>query len=143
MAISSISIFTTDLENLKAIRRFVENAAFSFNGEVDELALAELITAVDEAATNIIKHGYQNGSGFIEVEVHYANNDLIIHLRDQAAEFDPTNAPSFDVKLPLEVREFGGMGIHLMRNFTDELIYKRLENEKNELTLIRKNVKAT
>ena len=142
MAFSSNRSFTADLENLKAIRRFVENAAFSINGEVDELALAELITAVDEAATNIIKHGYQNGSGFIEVEVLYINNDLKIHLRDQAAEFNPTTAPSFDVKVPLEVREFGGMGIHLMRNFTDELIYKRLENGKNELTLIRKNVRA-
>ena len=128
-----------DLNNLATIRRFVEGAAT--NGGGDPEAIAEMLLAMNEAATNIIVHGYQGQPGIIEVEIAYDEDALVIWLRDQAPTFDPTLAPVPDITLSLEQRPFGGMGIHIMRQFTDELTYRTTPDGRNELILVKKGVR--
>ncbi len=38
---------------------------------------------------------------------------------------------------PLAQRPFGGMGIHMMREFLDELTYKATTDGRNQLTLVK------
>jgi serine/threonine-protein kinase RsbW len=128
-----------DLNNLATIRRFVEDAAAS--RPADPEAIAEMLLAMNEAATNIIVHGYQGQPGIIEVEVGYDKDALVVCLRDRAPAFDPTLVPAPDLTLPLEQRPFGGMGIHMMRQFTDELLYRTTPDGSNELILVKKNVR--
>lgn len=128
-----------DLNNLATIRRFVEDAAAS--RPADPEAIAEMLLAMNEAATNIIVHGYQGQPGIIEVEIAYDEDALVIWLRDQAPTFDPTLAPVPDITLSLEQRPFGGMGIHIMRQLTDELTYRTTPDGRNELILVKKGVR--
>jgi len=128
-----------DLRNLAAIRRFiVESAAQSGSSNLE--AIADMLVAVNEAVTNIIVHGYQGQPGVIDIEVTYDRDNLVVSLQDRSPPFDPTSVPAPDVSLPLAQRPFGGMGIHLMRQFTDEMIY-RPTADGNELILIKKNVR--
>jgi serine/threonine-protein kinase RsbW len=60
-----------------------------------------------------------------------------VTLRDNAPGFDPTTVSSPDTTLSLAERPFGGMGIHLMRTFCDELRYCRNSHGENELTLLK------
>ena len=128
-----------NLKNLATIRRFVEGAAKSGDGNPE--AITDMIIAMNEAATNIIVHGYQGQPAIIEVEVGYNKDALVVCLRDQAPTFDPTSAPAPDLTLPLEQRPFGGMGIHMMRQLTDELTYRTTPDGRNELTLVKKDVR--
>lgn len=129
----------SDLNDLAKIRRFVEEAARSFTN--DQEAVGDMILAVNEAVTNIIVHGYQNQQGRIEVDVKQQTGDLVVCLRDHAPLFDPTQVPAPDSDVPLSRRALGGMGVHMMRHFTDALIYRVTPEGQNELTLV-KRVKA-
>ena len=127
-----------DVKNLGAIRLFVEERAVAL-GAASE-AVADLILAVNEAATNIILHGYEGDPGDVEVEVRREQADLWVVLRDRAPHHDPTRAPIPDVDAPLSARRFGGMGVHMMRHYTDELRYSVTTDGKNELTLVKKGI---
>lgn len=127
------------LEDLVIMRRFVEHAVVRC-GAHNEMA-AELVMAVNEAVTNVIVHGYDGQAGMIEIEVQNSGDQLVICLRDQAPLFDPTNNPEPDVTAPLETRGSGGMGIHMMRHFTDDLQYRVTADGHNELSLLKMEVK--
>ncbi len=128
-----------DLKNLATIRRFVESAAKSEDGNPE--AIVDMLIAMNEAATNIIIHGYQGQPGIIEVEVAYDEDALVVSLRDQAPIFDPTLVPAPDVTLPPEQRPFGGMGVHMMRQLTDELTHRTAPDGGNELILVKEDVR--
>jgi serine/threonine-protein kinase RsbW len=128
--------FAAELANLVLIRRFVEKSAQSL--QANQAAIDDIIQAVDEAATNIIVHGYAAKPGMIEIEVKRERNNLAVRLRDQAAQFDPTTVPSPDLALPLEKRQPGGLGILLIREYMDQMRYLAMPQGGNELTLVKK-----
>ena len=127
-----------ELKNLARIRRFVEKAATALG--VDPADIPDLLLAVDEAATNIIVHGYQGQEGPIEIEVERQGDALLIRLRDAAAPFDPTAIPPPDLSLPLEERPIGGMGIYLIHRCMDQVSHSCPPQGGNELILIKKGV---
>jgi anti-sigma regulatory factor (Ser/Thr protein kinase) len=59
-------------------------------------------------------------------------------MRNEAPYFDPNQIPEPDMKLPLEQRPLGGMGIHLIRNILNQMIYRALPQGGNELILVKK-----
>ena len=61
----------------------------------------DVLLAVDEAATNVVVHGYQGREGVIEIEVLREGDALVIRLRDEAEPFDPTSLPPPDLAVPL------------------------------------------
>jgi serine/threonine-protein kinase RsbW len=125
-----------DLKDIPAINKFVTETAVQLGGS-DETN-GELIVALHEAIANIIIHGYQKQPGFVEIEVVRQQADLLVYVRDQAPLFDPTTRATPDITAPLERRLLGGMGIHMMRHFVDELRYSVNESGQNELLLIKK-----
>jgi serine/threonine-protein kinase RsbW len=124
-----------ELKNLAILRRFIEETSLSL--QAGSHAALDLVQAVDEAATNIIVHGYSGHSGEIEAEIERQGDRLVICLRDLAPVFDPTRVPPPDLTLPLEERPIGGLGIFLMRQSVDEIHHRPLPSGGNELTLIK------
>ena len=122
--------------DLGQIRQYVRETAVSFCGE--SAAIDELVTAMNEAVSNIIRHGYKHEPGNIEVTIACSGDIVQVMLRDHGLHFDPTQAASPDTTLPLAERPFGGLGVHMMREFCDGLIYRRTENDENELTLLKR-----
>ena len=131
--------FAAKLENLVAMRHFAQRVAIDGGGDPE--AIDDMLLAMNEATTNIILHGYQDQPGAIEIEVTYDADALIVTLRDRSPAFDPTSVPPPDLTLPLEQRPFGGMGIHMMRQFTDKLIYRTRADGWNELILVKKEAR--
>lgn len=126
------------LENLVAIRQFIEESASALGS--DPRAVPDLLLAVDEAATNIIIHGYRGQSGFIEIEVSQMEDSLVICLCDQAPLFDPTQVPPPDLGLPLEMRPAGGLGIYLVRQLLDKVTHSITPDGGNQLMLVKRGV---
>jgi serine/threonine-protein kinase RsbW len=127
-----------ELKNLSAIRRFVQEMASAFGADRD--MIADVILATDEAATNVIVHGYQNQPGTIEIELDRSGDAIVIYMRDQSPPFDPTSVPPPDVTQPLDERPLGGMGIHLIRQLMDQVTHRLLPQGGNELTMTKKGV---
>lgn len=128
---------TAEMSNLKRVRDFVTATAEQMSVDAD--ATADLVLAVDELVTNIIKYGYLGQAGPIEIAIHRAGEDVIIHLRDRAPGFDPTRVPPPDVTRPLDERPLGGMGIYLARTVVDDMTYQAGDGNGNEVTLIKRH----
>jgi serine/threonine-protein kinase RsbW len=130
-------LIAAELKNLSSIRTFVEEEAAALGAQPK--AVADMLLAVDEAATNIMVHGYQGRPGAIEIEVSRRQDDLVVRLRDQAAPFDPNQVPPPDLTLPLEERPIGGLGVYLITRLMDEMQHRIRPEGGNELILVKKN----
>jgi serine/threonine-protein kinase RsbW len=121
------------LDDLVALRRFVRQTAVAagFAGP----ALEELIVAVNEAASNIVRHGFQGQPADITVVVSCETDTVEVTLLDHGPAFDPDDAPRPDTSLPLAQRPFGGLGVQLMRDLCSGLAYRRDPDGRNELRL--------
>src|SRR5690606_37818280 len=93
-----------------------------------------------EALSNILLHGYNDRPGPVTVCVEADGDDILVQLIDDAPLFDPTSVPPPDINLPLEDRPLGGLGVHMMRQLTDELRYRTTVDGKNELTFFKRGV---
>ncbi len=127
--------FPAQLNQLEAIGEFVTAAARQANmGERDIFAVQ---MAVDEAATNIIVHGYQEQEGAtLSIACRKEADDLVIEMRDRGRPFDPCEVPEPDLHTPLEKRQEGGLGIFLMRRMMDRVEFSR-QGDENVLTMVR------
>lgn len=104
-----------------------------------EVFIQSVILALDEAATNIIVHGYSGTPGNVEMELSVEGRDLVARLLDRAPLHDPTHAPEPDTNAPLEARPIGGLGLHLIRMNVDYLSHAPRPGGGNILT-IRKRI---
>ena len=97
----------------------------------------QLKLVVEEAVANIINYGYPDGSeDEIEISFKISDKNIRIEIKDHGIEFDPTQVVEADTDGSVEERPIGGLGIFLVRQFTDEMDYKR-ENDTNILVLTR------
>jgi serine/threonine-protein kinase RsbW len=124
--------------DLVCIRRFVETSAAALGA--DPAVVPGVVLAVDEAATNIIMHGYGRQGGEIDIKLSRRGDALVVHLSDQAPPFDPTTIPPPDLTLPLDKRPVGGMGIFLMRKVMDDVSYRRTPDGSNKLIMVKRGV---
>lgn len=98
----------------------------------------KVILAVDEAVTNIIEHGYDEGvSGSIELEIEADDQQFKVMIRDTGRVFNPESVPDPDMKEHVQKGYKKGLGIFLMRQIMDEVRYKFKDGVKNELTLVK------
>jgi serine/threonine-protein kinase RsbW len=131
---------TADVSHLAKLRHFVENTAARWRADAREME--DVVLAVDELVTNVMMHGYRGRPGPIEVTLRAADGDLMVRVRDQAPEFDPTQVPPPDLTSPLEERPIGGVGLHLVRNMVDELHYRPLRGGGNEVIVVKRGIVA-
>jgi serine/threonine-protein kinase RsbW len=127
----------SDEGRLAEVRAFVREAVATMGGS--KRAVDDLVQAVDEAACNVIVHGYRGQPGPIEVEVARRGDSIAIRLLDRAPAFDPTAGPDPDSAAPPRKPRQGGMGVgvHLVRTMMDEVHHAARPDGGNELTLVR------
>ncbi len=125
-----------DLGNLKEIRSFIESSGKGLG--VDPVTLGDLCLVVDEAVTNIILHGYNGQGGAVDVQVKREGDDVVISIRDQADAFNAKDVETPHLDTSLAEREFGGMGVFLIRKLTDEAEFRTLAGQGNELRLLKR-----
>jgi serine/threonine-protein kinase RsbW len=122
-----VPTFPGTLDSLEAIRNFVGDAAA--RAGLDAGAVYRLSLAVDEVASNVVIHGYQeNGcSGSIEVESAIEDGMLVLRMFDTSPEYAPGDHAVLpdDLAAPLEDREPGGLGLFLTAQSVDDFRYER------------------
>lgn len=129
------------LDQLAAIRRYVETAGQ--NAGFDAEAVYNLALAVDEVATNIILHGYEEHgrTGDIAVTAVPTGDGLQVVMEDTGVAFDPGSRPppgKEELSKPLEERRIGGLGIYLAMSSVDDFQYQRVGAiNRNTLTVRR------
>ncbi|GGR03841.1 SpoIIE family protein phosphatase [Deinococcus ruber] len=128
-----------NLDALDDIATYVLNAATQAG--LDRKSAYRLRLAVDEIATNIVTHGYEETGqeGPIWVQANLLPQMLTIVLEDEAPEYDPLNTPTpDDLDAPIEDRQIGGLGVYLTLRGVDEFHYERAgARNRNVFTMRR------
>ena len=127
-----------ELERLAEVRAVVREVCADCATTSD--CTGDLVQAVDEAATNIIRHGYRGGPGWIDLTAELVGDDVVITLEDEAPAFDPTTVVAPDLSVHPGERRPGGMGIHLVRHAVDRFEHRPRPGGGNILTLARSRV---
>ncbi len=125
-----------DLGRLWEVRDLVRAAANE--ASATESCTADMVQAVDEAATNAIIHGYGGAPGWVEVAATTRDDRFMVTIADDAPPFDPTTVPDPDLSVHPAERRPGGMGVLLARLCVDEMTYQPRPGGGNILTLVRK-----
>jgi serine/threonine-protein kinase RsbW len=93
--------------------------------------------AVEEAIANVIMHGYTGETGKIVITCRTSRGLAEIQIEDTAPPFNPLSLPKPVLTGDLEDRKIGGLGVFLIREVMDDIIYHR-EAGKNILVLVKK-----
>lgn len=123
--------FSSDPAQLASVRR----AAHEFLNECgfDECVEAVMVLALDEACTNIIRHAYHHECKPVRMEMERLKDRVRFILRDFGQSCDPALIKSRDLE---DVRP-GGVGVHIIKQAFDEVIYQPMD-KGTRLTLERK-----
>lgn len=135
----SISIHVAaDVREIERLNKLVRQ--FGELHEVPSRTLYAVNLALDELVTNVILYGFDAPEGReVTVKIATAGGELVASVTDDGRPFNPLEVKAPDLDAPLERRDLGGLGVHLVRSLMDAVSYSRDEN-KNVLT-IRKRIR--
>lgn len=124
--------FANSAEEAPRIARKIDH--FLREEKVDESLINKLLLCVDELITNIIAHAYNDKEDHaVLLECKVLDDKIVLELRDDGVAFDPTKQTRPNLKLSMDDRNIGGLGIHLVKTLMDKVEYRR-EGDYNVLT---------
>ncbi|HXV28664.1 MAG TPA: ATP-binding protein [bacterium] len=92
----------------------------------------EILVAVQEALTNIIRHAYGGKQGKIGISYEDDGERVEIILRDQGQPFDAEKIPPPE----LPPKKAGGLGLHLIKTLMDQVEYDA-DREGNVIRMVK------
>lgn len=129
---------------LPAIIENVEKVTDFVNAELDKIncpakTKAEIDVAIDELFSNIAKYAYDSkeGNATVKVEVSESQRVADITFIDDGLPFNPLQKADPNVKLDLDEREVGGLGIFMVKKKMDNIEYE-YKNNQNILKITKK-----
>jgi serine/threonine-protein kinase RsbW len=127
--------FTSDPDQLAELRAVVGAACRqAWADEAPDDTVQRVQLAVQEAATNILRHAYQGDSaGPIRAELTADSDRLTLTLTHDGADFDPTAVPppAFDGT------RAGGFGVYLIHQCMDHVCYVHGEPGRRGVTMVK------
>ena len=125
-----------DLNEIERLNRLVRK--FGALHEVPSRTLYAVNLALDEIVTNVVLHGFDKTAGQeLIARLSLQQSQFTVEVEDGGRAFNPHDAPPPDLNAPLEKRELGGLGIHLVKSLMDRVDYRR-DGAKNILTMHRR-----
>ena len=118
-------------------------AAFAAQLDPTIEELADIKTAVSEAVTNCIIHGYENRMGIIKVSAKLFENEIEIEISDHGKgieNIEMAKEPLYTTKPNLER---SGMGFTIMESFMDTVKIESVVGLGTKITMNKKIKKST
>jgi serine/threonine-protein kinase RsbW len=100
---------------------------------LSEKVSGEILVAVQEALTNIVRHAYRGKREKIEILVKNEPDRIEILIRDFGIPFEPEKIP--EPELP--PKRPGGLGLYLMKSLMDKVDYESQGQAGNLLRLMK------
>ena len=134
-ALVETGVLRNELSEMERLGKLLDR--FEQRSRLPAATMAELRIVCDEIVSNVIAHAYPEGSpGDIDVRLELAGSRLVVTVSDDGVSFNPLAVAPPDTTLPLEQRQLGGLGIHLVRSLTDEATYLR-QDGRNVIRLVK------
>ena len=128
----------SNISNIAVVRVAVATFVSTLDISLDDLI--DIKTAVSEAVTNSIEHGYENypGKVIVEVNITSVTDDIVtIVIRDDGigiSDIDLATTPTYTSKPELE---HAGLGFTIMESFMDQIEIDSTINKGTTIKLIK------
>jgi sigma-B regulation protein RsbU (phosphoserine phosphatase) len=122
------------LEELERVQLWVEGVLEK--GEYPAKVRNQIEVSVEELFVNIASYAYSGKAGEVSISAGLDGRIFVMRFEDSGAAFNPLEHEAPDTKTGIEDRQIGGLGIHIVRKWMDEIVYKR-DNGRNILTLYK------
>lgn len=125
--------FRRSFDSLQEIFDFT--ASFSASHQIKPELLQPIDFAIEELFTNMVKYSKMSDAA-VELTLSRIAGGVEVVLTDHNVEpFDVTQSPDAGINLPIEQREPGGLGLHLIRRLVDSIEYQYTrENRQSRIT---------
>ena len=101
--------------------------------------ITDIKTAVSEAVTNCIVHGYEGGKGKIYINVNITGNTAEVIVKDNGVGIEDIEKAMEPLYTTKPEQERSGMGFSFMEAFMDELEVSSARN-KGTTVIMRKKI---
>ena len=117
------------LENVGIVTAFVDELLEQYSCPMR--AQCQIDVAIDELFSNVARYAYNPDTGpvSVSVEVEQSPLQVVITFADGGVPYDPTSHEDPDVTAGIEERAVGGLGILLVKNTMDEVIYEHKDGK--------------
>ncbi|MEG0133166.1 MAG: anti-sigma F factor [Clostridium sp.] len=133
---NKIKVEFTSLSKNESFARVVISAfAAQLDPTLDEIS--DIKTAVSEAVTNAIIHGYKNESedNYVKLEGVINGNELTVKISDIGEGIDNVDMAMQPLYTSRPDLERSGMGFTVMETFMDELTVESIKGEGTTITM--------
>lgn len=123
-------------ENESFARLAVASFCSNLNLTLEELS--DIKTAVSEAVTNSVVHGYIDSIGYIEIECEIDEDKITLVISDNGVGIEDVEQAKKPFFTTLPEKERSGMGFTVMESFMDEMTVFSKKGEGTKVKLIKK-----
>ena len=113
-------------------------AAFASQLDPTIEEISDVKTAVSEAVTNSIIHGYENGDGTIIIEVTLMGNELSLTISDNGVGIEDLELAMQPLYTSRPDLERSGMGFTVMETFMDSLKVESIKGKGTKVIMKKK-----
>ena len=113
-------------------------AAFASQLDPTIEELADIKTAVSEAVTNSIIHGYEDKQGIIKIVCRLKENEIIIEISDTGKGIEDIEAAKEPLYTTKPNLERSGMGFTIMESFMDSMEIESIVGLGTKVTMSKK-----
>jgi stage II sporulation protein AB (anti-sigma F factor) len=130
---------TVVMDSRSANESFARVAAAAFIAPLDPTydEMNDIKTAVSEAVTNAIIHGYNQGEGTINMHMAMEGRIITIEISDSGAgikDIEEAREPLFTTKPEMER---SGMGFTVMETFMDTVEVRSKQGKGTTITMVK------
>lgn len=125
--------FTSDSCNERLARMSATAFAAVLDPTVEEIA--EIKTAVSEAVTNAIIHGYEGAEGIVVLEGHIHNTEITFVIHDDGCGIENIEKAREPLYTGKPEMERSGMGFSIMECFMDKMTVESTQGEGTTVTM--------
>lgn len=130
--------FISNPNNESLGRIAVASFAASLDPTIEEIS--DIKTAVSEAVTNSIIHGYENTKGMVTIKARIIHNTIEIEVIDNGKGIEDVEKAKQALYTTKPELERSGMGFTIMESFMDEMNVKSTVGEGTTV-IMKKTIK--
>ena len=126
------------VHNLTRVLAFINKELYSAG--CSKKCAFQIDVAVEELFVNIASYAYAPDSGDVTVSITISGEPAVAEITflDSGVPYDPVSKADPDVTLDAEKRTIGGLGISMVKQSMDEMLYERRDDLN--ITTIRKMI---
>lgn len=122
-----------DTKALASARKFINRTL----ADLPDPPLSDIVMAVDEAVANALEHAAMPAGTTIDLKLYRDAEHVRILLSNEGTAFDGNQLPSVDLTQHVQEHRTGGLGVFLMQNLMDLVMFRTTREGRQEVVMVK------